>query len=757
MTSLIKTDLDRIKTILSRLQEGDYKKSYQKEYIYFDSLLKLSLTDINIANIDLLPINKIYSDSNIGIILDPNLESKLSTANIDISVFMKAITDNLGFISQYADIAEYNKAKINLHYDLRNDIIKEELAKREQTLRKIIDTENPKLIELVPAMNPTTDLFDLFDFKPDYDLDMESTEYHSMYLHTLSSYFKRYTQHEQKSYDKNSLIQELKQNKLWHTPVFNNPRDYNLEVEEGKSINDFIPYFISPEQRLIKFLCENQYFQHQLFPKDIDYILSVYRCCVFGNNKDIQLFKDNSKYYDSGPYFSSKDCLDKDFRNKHKLYWTLANNAVGIQLAARRRIIFPFMIISDNLDSSRYETVGFDTNLNLGVIILKVKNDKRYIYHYYYIRILTGTIRFFDIFNNIIHFKSSPSAQPRGQLLESKWAIYKLLWYLSFRKIIPSTKEKKCDIIVYNTNRTIDVMGRGRKNIYLLSIYDKDEIFQMYDKIITSIGNHSLNQSLNALIGEFKTELESYVVLDDYRLFHVEKCNKLFVWEIDQSEEKQWNKLENIPNCRKIYETSDKYGTISCIKSNLYVSMNNKLIGYDKLAHNKEEYSVKLSNSLPDVLVSPHDQYFPIKFYYKAIDYYNIDKYRLLVDIYKRNLNRLYHKIYYNFKSYSIDELNTPLYYDKQSESFGIGDEIDYEENLKQYYNFLKYYNDEEYYKSLIDYMKNADRLFSSEDMLSLANRLQGPRVYLASSPFKLKYLKYKQKYLKLKLYNNNI
>ena len=631
-----------------------YNERYPEEYAYFNKLLNQVNLIPDISNIDSIIDNKLYSKGNISIVLDNDFTTKMSTNGITNDKFMKTIKENIEDISRYSDIDTYNKAKFDINYDSRNDIIKDRLLERKQTLQKITKnkTDNAKLLELFPEMKNTQEIFDKFNFDDlDDDLDLNTPKNHIMYLSKLNELFN------------NREYQEINGNQLeelniWHKPILNTPRDYNLVVESRKELSDFTQYFVSPELRLMNFLLQNQFILNKFNKKDIDYILSVYRCFTIGNNIDLRhSVAFNSKYYDVWPCFGLVDCKN-DVCEKYKIGWSIENNAIGTLLAARRRIIFPYMIISDNLGSSRYETIKFNSDLNIGIIILKILiEDDKYIYHYYYIRIINDTIGFFDIYNNSIYFKTSPSAQPRVQLLESKWAIYKLLWYLSFRKIIPYTQREGCDILLYKTNRKISIPNREDKDIYLLSIYNKDEIRKMYMDLLDSIKIFELNKlykDLQILIQTFILELDSYTILTKYRLFNTNNCNKLFVWEIDPSERLQWGEFDNIVNCIEIYKGSipTELGRISCIKSNLYISMDKEILNHDKVGIDRDKESIKIGDSLTDILIEPFDKYFPIKYYYKSIDYNYNDIYKNTVDNYIKNLNRLYFKIYYNFINY---------------------------------------------------------------------------------------------------------
>lgn len=731
-----------------------YNEKYPEEHAYFDKLLnQVSLVD-NLSDIDFIIENKLYSKGNISIILDDDFKTKINTNGITDDTFMKTIKENIEDISKYSDLDKYNKAKFDINYDLRNDIIKQNLAERKQKITEITQdpVDNQRFLNLFEGMKDTREIFDLFDFDLNDDLELIQSKPHEMYLSRLNQLFGDISR-DMKKRQLASLDQwhtptitkhQLVESGLWHKPVLNSLRDYNLSLEEGKQMSDFTQYFITPEIRLMNFLIRNNFIKDKIDQKQIDYILSVYRCFVIGNNYDIKFsFKNNNRYHDVWPCITPTECGGlNNVCTKYGIDWSLTNNAIGTLLAARRRIIFPYMIISDNLEVSRYETIKFDSNFNIGIIILKLPiKDKRPIYHYYYMRLLKNNIGFSDIYNNTIHFKSSPSAQPRVQLLESKWAIYKLLWYLSFRKIIPYTQKDQCDIFLYKTNRQISIPDRTDKDLYLLSIYNVDEIKKMYNDLLNSIiifKSTKLYTDLKKLIQTFIDELDSYTILTKYRLFNIHNCNKLFVWEIDPSERLQWGDFDGIQSCIDRYKDNmpHELSRITCIKSNLYISMDDNILNYDKLELNKDSLSVNLDDSLPDILEEPFDQYVPIKYYYKAIDYNYNESYKEHVDLYKKNLNRLYVRILYKFIDYRSFDAKLPLAYDKESESFTIGN-IPIRENLKHYYKLLKYMNDSNY-KSLVDkYIDDANRI---NDMY-----------------FQNKYLKYKQKFLKLKLYINNI
>ena len=132
-------------------------KRYPEEYAYFNKLLNQVNLIPDISNIDSIIDNKLYSKGIISIVLDNDFTTKMSTNGITNDKFIKTIKENIEDISRYSDIDTYNKAKFDINYDSRNDIIKDRLLERKQTLQKITKnkTDNAKLLELFPEMKNT--------------------------------------------------------------------------------------------------------------------------------------------------------------------------------------------------------------------------------------------------------------------------------------------------------------------------------------------------------------------------------------------------------------------------------------------------------------------------------------------------------------------------------------------------------------------------------------------------------------------------
>ncbi len=644
-----------------------------------------------------------YDDnSGITLFLDKNWLEKIRGFTITREKIISQLEINIKHIKKYQIIDKYDKAKRDLNYNLENDIIEQGLKKREALFRSIINskdqTHKDKFTLLFKnQLDHIEDLFNLFTFEIDTRFLSEKT--HNPFLFELTKLLDNSLLTSSTEINNSFLLE----NKVWDKPYLNTPRDYLLESERDINIDFLISNrYITPEYRIMLLLLQDMRKNNklQIDDKGLDYLLSVYRCCVIGSDKDLNEFAYNSKYYDCMPLFrSTTDCNipDNDICNIYnELRWSLDNNALGIELSTSRRLFCPVVIISSDLSNTRYEKIEFESINNIGMIAFKIRTKNSIIIHTYYIKVINDSFKgvelaFYDNRNNRIHFSNTASSFPRLQFLESKWAIYKLLWYSSFRKIEPY-KQNECDIIVYKINNK---SSTGR-DIYLLSIYNKDQIIDMYINFLHYFNNkynptEELKRQMNTLIAKLVIEIKSYEEIPEYRLLNKDTDTKLFIWEINpESVKSKWRASQEI--------TLDR---IPCIKSNLFISIDDTLPDNKKMEMNKQKSAIK------------HHEKFKIddtpKEYYKAIDYIqDIDGYKSTVDLYKTELKQLSSK-------------------KKPSEK--------YKER-----RWFKIFNKEHENKSLIR-QKSKD--------ITLQQRKRRQDKY--ENVFLYKYLKYNDKYLKLK------
>lgn len=581
-------------------------KPYDVKKFLGKILQKKKITYIAYKNfVSLLDLNikPYYSKENLAIYLEKNYLKKIKESNISKEKLYSELSNNLIYASKYTDTKSINKAQLDLLV-LNDNVFRNTLKTNKETLQKMFKIEDfrTKFLGLFgDKIKDPNDLFKLFTF----DFDTIFKKEYSPYIFILTNILNNNEIENIRT--KNDMIKH----NLWKIPVFNTPRDIILKSE--KSLEYFVENIhISPEYRLMKLLLDKKIIKHNFNIDEIDYILSVYRCCVGGDINDIlEIFKNNSKYFSILPFIALLDCKLNDISEQFcKTYsdfydWTPLKNSVGFETAAGVPIIFPYMFKS-NILKTRYETISFETYKNIGTLIIKNPNenvtDPKYKeYLLYNIKIKNKDVMFFDIYNNRVHLKESPISYQRVQLLESKWAINRLIWLLEHSKVTP-LEDKKCDVIIYRT----------KKDYYLFSLFNKSEINKMYENL-----RISLNQKIkdveerklfDDLIQTFICELNEYEEITKYRLH---KDNQtLFIWQIDPSELSSWNE-DKIINGKKID---------NCINSDLYINM---LSG-------KEEFN-KIHIAL-DFDKKEQILEFPDKIFYKAKKYHNDDEYRIYID-----------------------------------------------------------------------------------------------------------------------------
>lgn len=581
---MLKSDLEIFFVNIDRKlhNNGDKKLSEEKKNFIF-SLLENTQTNCE------------YDNLNIYYVKD--YEKKLNDKN------MKELLDNIKHGIKYKTHAIIREIRDNSLY-IRNDKLKKELKLKEEKFKQIFQKDECNFLELLGnKISDSNDFFKLFTF----DFDNIFKKQHTQAIFKLTELFTE---------DKlNGIItkQNIIDNNLWKTPSFNSPRD--IILSNTKSLEEFIDELhVSPEYRLIKFLLENKIINHNFKDNEIDYILSAYRCCAFGLNADLEIFRNNSKYYDSNPYISSHDTNTmelKNFVNKYKnISWDILNNLIGIHIAGMRNIIFPFMAVSDVLDS-RYEQHEFnDCDNNIGIFVFKFPEESNYADKFIicYFKIINNELRFYDLYDNRIYIKDAPINFERVQLLESKWAINRLISLLEHSTVRPY-KKKKCDVIVYKINKKIN-----NKDIFLISLYDKDEIRRMYYdlKFILKkkISDLVKKTQINNLIQTFIDELSNYEEITEYRLH--KKNKRLFIWEINPQELKLWKDVKK-QNGKIISD---------CITSDLYVNIKTGEENYNKSHQN-------LPNETKDLL---RNNRWDMNLYYEAVRYNQDMDYKIYID-----------------------------------------------------------------------------------------------------------------------------
>jgi hypothetical protein len=521
---------------------------------------------------------------------------------------------NIEYAKQYKTYNNVNEARNNILF-LKDDRFKDQLKIRETKFKEVIQKDECNFLGLLNnKINDTNDFFKLFTF----DFNNLFKKEHIQTIFNLTKLFNKG--------EINGIFtkQNIIDNNLWKIPSFNTPRDIILSNE--KSLEEFVEeLYISPEYRLMKLLLENKIINNNFKDDEIDYILSVYRCCFIGDNFDLELFKPNSKFFDSTPYISSYDRKlnfesQKFCKDNPELTWNPLNNILGVHIAAMRTIIFPFMTISNNLNN-RYENIPYDhiKEKPIGIFILNFQET----YIILNIRIIDNKLKLFDIYDNLIHLKDSAISFQRCQLLECKWAINRLVSLLEHSKVMPY-KEKECDIIVFKINKKVYT----NKDIYLFSLYNKIEILEMYnnlEKAINTTKNIDINKKnqISCLIQTFIDELNMYEEIINYR-FHkkIMKNNilTLFLWEINPKEIHLWNYTKN---------KKSKLGKIdNCIKSELYVN-----IKTDEESYEKQEFNFEI-NDIQNV----SDKF------YKSVKYHQDDEYKKKIEKYKSTMLIKYNK-----------------------------------------------------------------------------------------------------------------
>jgi hypothetical protein len=593
-------NIDNVKEFLYKL----YHNRKIKEEIY---------NSINYS----LDSEQYYSKDYLAIYLEKDYLKKIEELNISEKQLHDELSKNLEYSSKYTNTDGINSAWLNLLV-LNDKLFKEELITRKKKLQEMFKIEDFKIKFLGLLGNKIKDpnhFFELFTF--DFDAIFKKT--HSPYIFILTTILNN------NKLENITTKDDMIKHNIWNIPVFNSPRDINFK--SNKDLNFFIENIhVSPEYRLMRLLLDEKIINHNFSDNEIDYILSVYRCCVGGDIKDIlEIFKNNSKYYTILPFIALLDCkleleISKQFCDSYPDFyeWAPLKNAVGFQTAASVPIIFPY-IFKSNILQNRYETITFETSKHIGTLIIKnkfppTKDEYKYKeYLLYNIKIKDKEVMFFDIHGNRVHLKESPISYQRVQLLESKWAINRLIWLLEHSKIIPYEK-KECDVIVYKIN----------KDYYLFSLFNKLEIRKMYNNLKTSLIGKIKDPikmvKINDMIDVFIRELNGYEEITKYKL--TKDNNTLFIWQIDPNDLSSWDKKVLKKN-KKIYS--------NCESSDLYVH-----IETGEEAFNKKHVALDFNEKSLQELYN--------KQYYEAVRYHQNDDYKTYIEEQKKKI-KLYKQL----------------------------------------------------------------------------------------------------------------
>jgi len=485
------------------------------------------------------------------VILDDDYRTKLDANQIGIENFHKAIMDNIDIINtKYRTIQDIYEAYLSL-LKLNNQSHKEKLDKRDKLYTDIINnpeslpdfakffnvsddrTETKLLVQ--PRNQDSKSKMEAIkgSFTLDFNTIFQKDTIFSPYIHMLTEHFEKI-----KKYSNMSIGQMIKDN-IWKIPPLNTPRDYLLSTSDKYSFDTYQDV-ISFEYQLMKKLFEQNIIKHNFNEEQINFILGSYRNCVFGNNRSIDMYVHNSKYFDTAPFFKDDfDCTnnpDQLFNNlckQKELMWNIQNNQIGIENAAHRRLIFPYVVIEDNI-VSRLDEKSANFEKRIGILIFR-RNGK---YFYYYISIIKGIyyggfkISIYDIHRNTVYLVDSVYGFPRNQLLESKYAIEALLKNLLRNKFEPFNK-KKCDIIVFSLNKKIN-----GEQLYLLSLYNKEEIIEMYNSLLAMFISYN---DIYLFIQEYIRKIkDDFTELVEYRYVNVDETDirkpYIFIWNIHPSE-----------------------------------------------------------------------------------------------------------------------------------------------------------------------------------------------------------------------------
>jgi hypothetical protein len=720
--------------------------------------------DVNEFMGTLLGKGEVYhfnADDEVLVILEDDYKLKLPDKNITTKDLDAFIQKNIKIVKEeYTTFDDVNQANFDL-IKLTDKTHEERLKGRQDLYSNIIDSDKvlkfaqlfnvsiPKketellseleLKEIRDKMKKILGSF-TFDFKTIFDKDKEF----SLYLHKLTQNFDKIIASSGLS------TEQMLAYGIWKIPPFNTPRDYNLS--SAYRLDSIPPELgidrvISFEYKLMHMLLNSGLIKHDFTEEQINNILGSYRTCVFGKADYTEVYIENSKYFDAAPFFATQgvECkINELCKDLPHLTWTIENNQIGIENAANRPIIFPYVVLTDNLIAKtdlRLST--FKDRIGIFIFRRSDKYTSTYKYYLYYISTVEDywtknqVLALFDINKSSVYLKDSTYGFTRSQILESKYAIEALLKNL-VRTKFELFKKKDCDIIVFAMRNT------DGKLLYFLSLYDKEEILQIYQNLLEkfkSLKKEELRQIIKEIEKYIQFINDQLTQLLEYRFVNEdEDSNKpyIFIWNIDPSEIGQ------------TYAVTSKIRRAPCINlaeySNIYGS-NFKNVSFYK---GEEEMKLAIQRNESVTMLIDLSKYIPDSDYYKFI---NEQREKI-----KRDQGHTKSKREQQDKNYFYGRLGE-VFRDKSSdkqpanyENIFTGEKF-YSDNpkhkqfiiqlgkpVKYYVNLFRYTQDPEY-KEHIDSQKKL--LLESSYMYQIYN----------------KYIKYKIKYLNLynKIYNGNI
>jgi hypothetical protein len=731
----------------------DFKKFKEDLKISLDSKNKNKDIDTDVYDFFSALIEKqhhLYDEqAEVLIIMDDNYKDKLLSNGMTEDQLDIYISEQIRIINtNYKTADSIYEVNFNL-LKLTDELHKTRLKERERLYNEIIDNENllPKFAQLFNKdIEVEEDLKQKIknilqeNFTFDFDEIFNGDKIFSPYIYMLAKKFDEIRTSRQLSTD------VMIGHDIWKKPPFNNPRDYILTTSTKYP---YVSYedVISFEYKLMKILFEEKILQNDFNNEQLNLILGSYRNCVFGNNEFLEMYVDNSKYFDAAPFFFiySECKINNLCKITPNLSWNIRNNQIGIENAAHRRLIFPYVVIEDNI-KARLDVKAENFTHRIGILIFRKDNK----YYCYYMSVIIGIlnnqapkISLYDIYKNTVYLKDSTFGYMRNQLLESKYAIEALIKNLLRNKFEPYT-EKDCNIIVFALNKKIN-----GKQLYYLSLYNKDEIVQMYTNLLAtfkSLDNEKLNDLINKYIimmNNDLTELSEYryvrkkpELLED--ITEDRKKPYIFIWNIDQSE------------VGEKFEVSKQIRKSSCIRSTEY---NNIFTGNLKIYNfYKGEEEMDLAINLDE----------SVKMYIDLQKYEEDSDYKSFIDKQKEKINRDRN---HSKTKREIEDKNN--FYGRLSDVFKEVSDLTEKPNYKNIFTDNDFYSDDpqytlftieldkpvKYYINLLKYTQDQDY----KDHINEQKRLLGEYNY--NYQIYNKYIKYKKKYLILynKMYNSNI
>ena len=571
---------DYISNLLIYLKSRNIDKSL---FEYFEGLSNIDLIDdkdyyFNSSHNIKIPMTKLdlSKKDNVLVILDPNFKIKISMLNCQYPektpMNEKDLTDyietSIGIVrTKYQTIKDINQTKLKINV-VSNDTYRQRLGEKKQLYAEII--EDPitlnQLAELMGIEGEidkkrehirkiifedhTFDYDKLVNIKKRDDGTVSDNIYNP-YIHNFMKFMEKYTEEGKPTIQ----MQDLFDKKIYKKTTFISPRDYKVESNEKdlEKVSDLV----SGEYQILEFLLRNKIINNTFTPDEITNILLKYRTCMAGSFDAIyKIFQSNSKYFDFFPFFKVSECYHQEGEKKGEkkeicnknVGWNIFNNKDGIANATYRNLIFPIGIIQNEID--RHDTYEFYSNNVLGMLCFRILNDDgNYFYYCYYISIIRAPFRdklaisLFDIYNGRVYLKDSTIGTKKIQYDESRVAINRMLNILLTNKVIPNIKyqENECDlkVLIHEHEGDID------KNIYLLSLYNKDQIIEMYtqlQEVLRKYNNSELDRLMEKIIANIQKLKQSNEYrqnisrIKDNHLLGIDKKDKKFIWNMSIEE-----------------------------------------------------------------------------------------------------------------------------------------------------------------------------------------------------------------------------